>query len=122
MTKSQLVARLAAEEAGEGVRRIALGAEAAFLRPLPVTRLEGVGQKTASTLEEHGARTIGEVAALGRERLETLLGVHGLRIFAAGDFGCSWLAWHRILLRSIPGVVPAPGRPTPARWFVKARR
>ena len=83
IARSKLVARLAAEEAGEGVRRIASGAEAAFLRPLAVTRLEGVGQKTASTLEEHGVRTIGEVAALGRERLETLFGTHGLRIHAA---------------------------------------
>jgi nucleotidyltransferase/DNA polymerase involved in DNA repair len=83
IARSKLVARLAAEEAGEGVRRIALGAEAAFLKPLPVTRLEGVGLKTASTLDEHGARTIGEVAALGRERLEALFGTHGLRIHAA---------------------------------------
>ena len=51
IARSKLVARLAAEEAGEGMRRVALGAEAAFLRPLPVTRLEGVGQKTASTLD-----------------------------------------------------------------------
>ncbi len=83
IARSKLVARLAAEEAGEGMRRVALGAEAAFLRPLPVTRLEGVGQKTASTLDEHGARTIGEVAALGPERLEALFGTHGLRIHAA---------------------------------------
>ena len=83
IARSKRVARLAAEEAGEGVRRVALGAEAAFLRPLPVTRLEGVGLKTASTLAEQGAQTIGEVAALGRERLEALLGSHGLRIFAA---------------------------------------
>ena len=57
--------------------------EAAFLSPIPVTRLEGVGQKTASTLAEHGAHTIGEVAALGRERLEALFGTHGLRIHAS---------------------------------------
>ncbi len=83
IARSKLVARLAAEEAGEGVQRVALGAEAAFLQPLPVTRLDGVGLKTASTLAEHGARTIGEVAALGRESLEGLFGTHGLRIHAA---------------------------------------
>jgi len=83
----KLIARLAAEEAGEsGIRRIADGAERAFLQPLPVTRLEGVGEKTAGTLAELGARTIGEIAAVGRERLEAALGTHGLRIlaFAAG--------------------------------------
>lgn len=83
IARNKLVAKLAAEEAGEGVRRVAPGAEAEFLRPLPVTRLDGVGLKTAGTLEEHGARTIGDVAAFGRERLEALLGVNGLRIHAA---------------------------------------
>ena len=83
IARTKLLARLAAEEAGEGMRRVAPGQEAAFLGPIPVARLDGVGQKTASTLAEHGARTIGEVAALGRERLEALFGVHGLRIHAS---------------------------------------
>lgn len=77
------LARLAAEESGErGVLAIAAGAEAAFLAPLPLTRLEGVGRKTAAALAELGARTIGDVAALGPERLEEAFGAHGLRIHA----------------------------------------
>ena len=83
IARTKLLARLAAEEAGEGVCRVAPGEEVAFLGPLPVTRLEGVGQKTASILAENGAATIGAVAALGRERLEALFGVHGLRIHAS---------------------------------------
>jgi DNA polymerase-4 len=83
IASGKLIARLAAEEAGEGgIRRIAPGEEQAFLRPLPVTRLEGVGEKTAGRLAELGARTIGEIATVGRERLEEGLGTHGLRIFA----------------------------------------
>jgi nucleotidyltransferase/DNA polymerase involved in DNA repair len=79
----KFLARLAAAEAGEGgLRRIGPGDEAAFLRPLPLTRLEGVGHKTASVLAELGARSIGDVAALGRDRLQRALGSHGLRIFA----------------------------------------
>lgn len=79
----KFLARLAAEEAGEGgVRRIPAGSEAAFLAPLPVTRLEGVGRKTAAGLAELGAERIGDVVALGRERLEEAFGSHGLRIFA----------------------------------------
>jgi DNA polymerase-4 len=82
----KLIARLAAEEAGEGgLREIAGGEERAFLRPLPATRLEGVGEKTAGKLAELGARTIGEIAAVGRERLEAALGTHGLRILAFAD-------------------------------------
>jgi DNA polymerase-4 len=87
IASGKLIARLAAEEAGEGgIRRIAPGEEQTFLRPLPVTRLEGVGEKTAAKLAELGARTIGAIAAVGRERLEEGLGTHGLRIlaFAAG--------------------------------------
>jgi DNA polymerase-4 len=83
IASSRFLARLAAEEAGEsGIRRIPEGEERAFLDPLPVSRLEGVGQKTATRLGELGARHIGDVVALGRERLEEVFGTHGLRIHA----------------------------------------
>jgi nucleotidyltransferase/DNA polymerase involved in DNA repair len=79
----KLLARLAAEEAGGGgVRRIASGEEEAFFHPLSLARLEGVGQKTAASLAELGARTIGDVVALDAVRLEAALGAHGLRIQA----------------------------------------
>lgn len=77
------LARLAAEESGErGVLAIPADGEAAFLGPLPATRLEGVGRKTAAALAELGARTIADVAMLGPERLEEAFGAHGLRIHA----------------------------------------
>jgi nucleotidyltransferase/DNA polymerase involved in DNA repair len=77
----KFLARLAAEDAAEeGVRRIPHGEEQRFLAPLEVTRLDGVGRKTAATLAALGARCIGDVAALGRERLEELFGAHGVRI------------------------------------------
>jgi DNA polymerase-4 len=79
----KFLARLAAEDAGEaGVRQIPAGGEEAYLARLSLTRLEGVGRKTAAALSELGARTIGDVAALGRERLEETFGTHGLRIHA----------------------------------------
>ncbi len=80
-------ARLAAEEAGaSGCRRVDPERQAAFLAPLPVTRLEGVGAKTAATLAELGAQRIGQLLEIGPERLEQALGTHGLRIhaYAAG--------------------------------------
>ncbi len=86
IASGKFVARLAAEESGPaGVHRVAAGGEAAFLSPLPVTRLEGVGRKTAATLVTLGAHTIGDVVALGRERLEDAFGTHGLRIFALAN-------------------------------------
>jgi len=79
----KLIARLACEEAGDGaIRRIAAGDERTFLAPFPVVRLEGVGEKTARTLAELGARTIGEVAAIDRVKLEAELGSRGLQIAA----------------------------------------
>jgi DNA polymerase-4 len=47
----------------------------AFLHPLPVTRLWGVGERTRKRLEEIGLRTIGDVAAAPRELIERRLGV-----------------------------------------------
>jgi DNA polymerase-4 len=79
---TKFLARLAAEEAGTaGVRRVAPAEEAAFLAPLPVERLPGVGPATANRLAELGARRIGELARLDRGAVEAALGVHGHTIW-----------------------------------------
>jgi nucleotidyltransferase/DNA polymerase involved in DNA repair len=83
IASGKFVARLATEEIEEeGFVRLRPEEESDFLAPLPVTRLDGVGRKTAATLAELGAATIGEVRALGRDRLQEAFGVHGLRIYA----------------------------------------
>jgi DNA polymerase IV len=48
--------------------------ELAFLHPLPVERLWGVGPKTASRLHDLGIHTVGQVAWLGEAALVSLLG------------------------------------------------
>jgi DNA polymerase IV len=48
--------------------------ELAFLHPLPVERLWGVGQVTARKLHERGISTVGEVARLPETSLVTMLG------------------------------------------------
>ncbi len=48
--------------------------ELAFLHPLPVERLWGVGPVTARKLREAGISTVGEVAALTETALVTMLG------------------------------------------------
>jgi DNA polymerase-4 len=83
IASGKFLARLAAEEVVEdGLHRVPHGEEHAFLAPLDVTRLDGVGRKTAAALAELGARTIGDVVALGRDRLQEAFGNHGLRIHA----------------------------------------
>jgi DNA polymerase-4 len=58
---------------GPGVVVIAPGAELAFLHPLPVGRLWGVGPATRQRLERLGVRTVGDLAAVDVATL-----VHGL--------------------------------------------
>ena len=48
--------------------------ELAFLHPLPVERLWGVGPATAARLHEVGIATVGEIAGLGESELVFLLG------------------------------------------------
>jgi DNA polymerase-4 len=48
--------------------------ELAFLHPLPVERLWGVGRVTAAKLHHRGLRTVGQIAALDEETLVSLLG------------------------------------------------
>ena len=48
--------------------------ELAFLHPLPVERLWGVGRVTAAKLHSRGVRSVGHVAALGEPALVAMLG------------------------------------------------
>jgi len=81
ISAAKFLARLAAEGGSAEIRRVATGQERAFLAPLPVERLPGVGPATAGRLAALGARTIGEVAALERGRVEAALGAHGRTIW-----------------------------------------
>jgi len=52
----------------------------AFLPPLPVERIPGVGKVTASHLATFGIRTVGDLRALDLSLLESNFGRHGLRL------------------------------------------
>jgi DNA polymerase IV len=58
----------------EGVLVVPPHRELAFLHPLAVERLWGVGAVTADKLHERGIRTVGQVARLGEATLVSLLG------------------------------------------------
>ena len=58
----------------DGLRVVEPAEELAFLHPLPVESLWGVGAKTATRLHAAGLRTVAAVAAAGESPLVTLLG------------------------------------------------
>jgi DNA polymerase-4 len=57
-----------------GLLLVPADAELAFLHPLPVERLWGVGPVTAAKLHARGIRTVGKVAGLGEAALISMLG------------------------------------------------
>jgi DNA polymerase-4 len=62
------------------------GGEAAFLAPLQVSRLWGVGPQARQALSDYGVTTIGQLAALPEGTLRRRFGTHGaeLRLRALG--------------------------------------
>jgi DNA polymerase IV len=75
---TKLVAKIASDlRKPDGLVVVEPGEEAAFLAPLPISRLWGVGEKTASALADYGVRTIGDLAALSADLLVRRFGKHG---------------------------------------------
>ncbi|MGA9858591.1 MAG: DNA polymerase IV [Solirubrobacteraceae bacterium] len=58
----------------DGLLVVPAGGELAFLHPLPVERLWGVGQVTAAKLHARGLMTVGQVARLDEAMLVEMLG------------------------------------------------
>ena len=85
---TKFLAKIASESAKpDGLLLVHPGEELAFLHPLPVGRLWGVGPATRRRLERFGVQTIGELAALPEDTLERALGqAHGRHLHA--------LAWN----------------------------
>jgi DNA polymerase-4 len=83
------VAKLASQEAKpDGLFVVEPGEELAFLHPLDVGRLWGVGPATRKRLEQVGVHTVGELAALSEDTL-----VHALGPAQGGHLHA--LAWNR---------------------------
>ncbi|MFV2062373.1 MAG: DNA polymerase IV [Chloroflexota bacterium] len=75
---SRLVAKVASDlEKPDGLVVVEPGNEAAFLAPLPIARLWGVGARTAAGLSEYGVRTIGDLAELPDDLLSRRFGKQG---------------------------------------------
>src|SRR6476661_6284477 len=78
VASTKLVAKIASDlRKPDGLVVVPLGEEAAFLAPLPIGRLWGVGEKTAVALAEYRVRTIGDLAALPPDLVVRRFGKHG---------------------------------------------
>jgi DNA polymerase-4 len=75
VARTKFLAKVASAVAKpDGLLVVPPDGEEAFLHPLPVERLWGVGPVTAGKLRARGLRTVGEVAQLGEATLVSMLG------------------------------------------------
>jgi DNA polymerase-4 len=75
IARTKFLAKVASQEAKpDGLLLVPPGRELAFLHPLPVRRLWGVGAVTADKLRVHGIETVAEVAELSESMLASMVG------------------------------------------------
>ncbi|CAN5126907.1 DNA polymerase IV [soil metagenome] len=83
LATSKVVAKIASDLAKpEGFLNVWPGREAAFLAPLPIERMPGIGPATRARLAEFNLRTLGDLARLDPEFLEGVLGAWGPELLA----------------------------------------
>jgi DNA polymerase-4 len=66
----------------DGLLEIAPGEEQAFLNPLPIAKLPGVGEKTEQSLKEMGITTIGALASLPLDTIKRRFGATGAVLYS----------------------------------------
>lgn len=84
IARTKFLAKVASQEGKpDGLLLVPPDRELAFLHPLPVHRLWGVGAKTAEKLHAHGIETVAHVAELSEATLGTMVGgAMGRQLFA----------------------------------------
>jgi len=79
---TRLVAKVASDQAKpRGLVWVAPGSEAAFLAPLAVRRIPGIGKVTEAALKAMGIEAVGQLQALPLDRLEDTFGRWGTALF-----------------------------------------
>jgi len=97
IARSKFLAKVASAEAKpDGLLEVPVGGELAFLHPLPIDRLWGVGPVTAQKLHDIGIESIGQLASMHETTLIHQLGP------AAGRH-LKQLAWSQDPRRVTPG-------------------
>jgi DNA polymerase IV len=88
VARTKSVAKVASQVGKpDGLLVVAPGEEEAFLHPLPIERLWGVGPKTAAKLHDRGIHLVGELARIPVDALSATLGGHAGRHLHAMAWG-----------------------------------
>ncbi|GAB4339358.1 MAG: DNA polymerase IV [Desulfobulbaceae bacterium] len=83
---SKLVAKIASDrDKPDGLTVVEPGGERAFLAPLPIGELWGVGGKTLAALADLGITTIGDLAGFPQDVLTRRFGRHGRHLHLAAN-------------------------------------
>jgi len=83
---NKAIAKIASDhQKPDGITVVRPEEATSFLRPLPVSRISGVGKKTAEILEKLGAKTIGDLARFPPERVVDLFGKWGIRLWEVAN-------------------------------------
>lgn len=83
ISASKSVAKIASDHhKPDGLTVVCPGTEAAFLAPMPVRAMPGIGPRTAERLTALGITTLGELAAVDDVTAVQLLGSHGVGLVA----------------------------------------
>jgi DNA polymerase IV len=82
LAATRLAAKVASDQAKpRGLVWVPAGAEAAFLAPLGVRKIPGIGKVTEAALSALGISTVGQLGELPLERLEEVFGQWGVALY-----------------------------------------
>ncbi len=82
ISSSKLVSKIASDQAKpEGIIEVPQGRESAFLAPLPIKVMPGIGSRTRERLSQRGIKTLGDIQNIKPEFLENNLGRHGQDLY-----------------------------------------
>ncbi|MGE0707409.1 MAG: DNA polymerase IV [Planctomycetota bacterium] len=99
LAATPLVAKVAAAERKPGgFLRVPPGDEEAFLAPLPLHKLPGVGPRTEERLRELGLSTVGELARVDPALLQSALGARGAQLGERARGGAARLETGRAVI------------------------
>jgi DNA polymerase-4 len=91
LAATRLVAKVASDQAKPGgLLWVPPGSEEAFLAPLPVGRIPGIGKVTEAALGSLGISTVGQLARVPEEKLEQVFGQWGSALYRKARGGDSY--------------------------------